>query len=84
VTAVQSVQWLCERPLARAFDACARLDGLLRSSAAQAAEKKAWLLPGEAGQGKTHSLVDATRRAGRPPRTRRLSAPLTRFSLTGL
>ncbi|MFJ6000410.1 hypothetical protein [Streptomyces sp. NPDC092370] len=69
VTAVQSVQWLCERALARAFDACARLDGLLRSSAAQAAEKKTWLLLGEAGQGKTHLLVDAARRAvdeGRP------------------
>ncbi|MFB7746271.1 hypothetical protein [Streptomyces sp. NPDC056132] len=69
VTAVQSVQWLCERALARAFDACERLDGLLRSPAAQTAEKKTWLLLGEAGQGKTHLLVDAARRAvdeGRP------------------
>ncbi|MFF9127515.1 hypothetical protein ACF09J_30320 [Streptomyces sp. NPDC014889] len=69
VTAAQSVQWLCERALARALDACERLGNLLRSPAAQAAEKKTWLLLGEAGQGKTHLLVDAARRAvdeGRP------------------
>ncbi|MDX3524822.1 hypothetical protein [Streptomyces scabiei] len=46
-----------------------RLAALCRSDAAQAAEAKAWVLLGEAGQGKTHLLVDATRRAleaGRP------------------
>ncbi|WP_125526239.1 hypothetical protein, partial [Streptomyces sp. WAC 05379] len=46
-----------------------RLAGLCRSDEARAAEAKAWVLLGEAGQGKTHLLVDGTRRAleaGRP------------------
>ncbi|MEO3753638.1 hypothetical protein [Streptomyces sp. B6B3] len=46
-----------------------RLSVLCRSDEARAAEAKAWVLLGEAGQGKTHLLVDATRRAleaGRP------------------
>ncbi|MFJ8010589.1 NACHT domain-containing protein [Streptomyces fagopyri] len=46
-----------------------QLSGLCRSDEARAAEAKAWVLLGEAGQGKTHLLVDATRRAleaGRP------------------
>ncbi|MFE7029130.1 NACHT domain-containing protein [Streptomyces sp. NPDC057621] len=46
-----------------------RLSVLCRSDRARAAEAKAWVLLGEAGQGKTHLLVDATRRAleaGRP------------------
>ncbi|WP_430379399.1 NACHT domain-containing protein [Streptomyces sp. B1-3] len=46
-----------------------RLSSLCRSDQARAAEAKAWVLLGEAGQGKTHLLVDATRRAleaGRP------------------
>ncbi|QEU83463.1 NACHT domain-containing protein [Streptomyces viridosporus] len=46
-----------------------RLSALCRSDEARAAEAKAWVLLGEAGQGKTHLLVDATRRAleaGRP------------------
>ncbi|MER6562093.1 hypothetical protein ABT300_31015 [Streptomyces sp. NPDC001027] len=46
-----------------------RLSLLCRSDRARAAEAKAWVLLGEAGQGKTHLLVDSTRRAleaGRP------------------
>ncbi|WP_406165179.1 hypothetical protein OIE52_00865 [Streptomyces canus] len=46
-----------------------RLSSVCRSDRARAAEAKAWVLLGEAGQGKTHLLVDATRRAleaGRP------------------
>ncbi|MER8199472.1 hypothetical protein ABTY00_36810 [Streptomyces microflavus] len=69
VSASQSMQGLCDSALARALNACERMDGLMRSAAAQAAEKKTWLLLGEAGQGKTHLLVDAVRRAvddGRP------------------
>lgn len=40
-----------------------RLAALCRSDEARAAEAKAWVLLGEAGQGKTHLLVDGTRRA---------------------
>ncbi|MFB7608145.1 hypothetical protein [Streptomyces gardneri] len=40
-----------------------RLQALCLSDAAQAAEANLWVLLGEAGQGKTHLLVDATRRA---------------------
>ncbi|WP_327321074.1 hypothetical protein OG735_40965 [Streptomyces sp. NBC_01210] len=68
-TASESVESMCEGPLARASNACEQVLALLRGSAAQAAEKGAWLLLGEAGQGKTHLLVDAARRAvdeGRP------------------
>jgi hypothetical protein len=43
--------------------AAGELEALCRSDAARAAEGKAWVLLGEAGQGKTHLLVDATRRA---------------------
>ncbi|MGW8569833.1 hypothetical protein [Streptomyces niveus] len=46
-----------------------RLSALCMSDGARATEAKAWVLLGEAGQGKTHLLVDATRRAletGRP------------------
>lgn len=46
-----------------------RLSQVCRSHRARAAEAKAWVLLGEAGQGKTHLLVDAARRAleaGRP------------------
>jgi hypothetical protein len=53
----------------RLFMTLDRLSDLCRSDGARAAEAKAWVLLGEAGQGKTHLLVDATRRAleaGRP------------------
>ncbi|MGW4379620.1 hypothetical protein [Kitasatospora sp. NPDC004531] len=46
-----------------------RFEALCRSDAGLAAEAKVWVLLGEAGQGKTHLLVDATKRAlaeGRP------------------
>lgn len=69
VSASQSLQELCDSALIRALRACERMDDLLRSPAAQVAEKGTWLLLGEAGQGKTHLLVDAARRAvvhGRP------------------
>ncbi|MFJ2109823.1 hypothetical protein ACIOHH_35250 [Streptomyces microflavus] len=69
VSASQSMQELCDSALARVLNDCERMDGLMRSTAAQAAEKRTWLLLGEAGQGKTHLLVDAARRAvddGRP------------------
>ncbi|MFE1519614.1 hypothetical protein ACFW9I_22790 [[Kitasatospora] papulosa] len=69
VSASQSMQGLSESALIRALRACERMDDLLRSPAAQAAEHRSWLLLGEAGQGKTHLLVDAARRAvadGRP------------------
>ncbi|MFI5966398.1 hypothetical protein ACIA8J_30095 [Streptomyces asoensis] len=68
-TASQSVEALCEGVLARTRGACEQMESLMRGSAAQAAEKRAWLLLGEAGQGKTHLLVDAARKAvddGRP------------------
>ncbi|MFJ9138674.1 hypothetical protein ACIRRT_37005 [Streptomyces sp. NPDC102256] len=68
-TASESLDALCKSALARAHNACEQVLGLMQSSAAQAAEKRAWLLLGEAGQGKTHLLVDAARRAvaeGRP------------------
>jgi hypothetical protein len=68
-TAVESVEALCEGALARAHSACERMGDLMQGAAARAAEKRAWLLLGEAGQGKTHLLVDAARRAvddGRP------------------
>lgn len=48
------------RVLTRTLD---QLAGLLRSDEARTAEAKAWVLLGEAGQGKTHLLVDAARRA---------------------
>ena len=56
-------------PIERAYSATAALNERLTSSAARAAEARAWLLLGEAGQGKTHLLVDAAHRAvdaGRP------------------
>ncbi|MFJ6709317.1 MULTISPECIES: hypothetical protein [unclassified Streptomyces] len=68
-TASGSVESLREGALARAHGACEQVLSLLRGSAARAAEKGAWLLLGKAGQGKTHLLVDAARRAvdaGRP------------------
>ncbi|CAG6394182.1 hypothetical protein NMG29_19275 [Streptomyces cocklensis] len=68
-TASESAERLREGDLVRARDTCEQALNLLQSSAAQAAEKAAWLLLGEAGQGKTHLLVDAARRAvdkGRP------------------
>jgi hypothetical protein len=46
-----------------------RFEAMCRSDAGLAAEAKVWVLLGEAGQGKTHLLVDATKRAlaeGRP------------------
>jgi hypothetical protein len=49
--------------LPRAVLAAEQLEALCRSDAARAAEAKVWVLLGEAGQGKTHLLVDATRRA---------------------
>ncbi|MEU7011857.1 hypothetical protein [Streptomyces sp. NPDC046332] len=58
---IQRARWQAEK--LRAF--CV-------SDAARAAEAKLWVLLGEAGQGKTHLLVDATRRAleeGRPSLT---------------
>ncbi|WP_097958015.1 hypothetical protein [Streptomyces sp. wa1002] len=69
VTASQSVAALCEGALARARSACERMEDLMQGAPAQAAQKRAWLLLGEAGQGKTHLLVDVARRAvddGRP------------------
>ncbi|MER6014878.1 hypothetical protein [Streptomyces bluensis] len=69
VTASQSVAALCEGALARARSACERVEDLMQGAPAKAAQKRAWLLLGEAGQGKTHLLVDAARRAvddGRP------------------
>ncbi|MET8081978.1 hypothetical protein [Streptomyces sp. NPDC005303] len=68
-TASESVETLRQGALARARGACAQVLGLLRGSAAEAAEQGAWLLLGEAGQGKTHLLVGAARKAvdeGRP------------------
>ncbi|MFD5430417.1 hypothetical protein, partial [Streptomyces sp. NPDC127084] len=53
----------------RLFMTLDQLSDLCWSDGARAAEAKAWVLLGEAGQGKTHLLVDATRRAlaaGRP------------------
>ncbi|MHA6764039.1 NACHT domain-containing protein [Streptacidiphilus sp. PAMC 29251] len=47
----------------RAIRAAEGLGDELGSDSAQAAESRAWLLLGEAGQGKTHLLVDAARRA---------------------
>ncbi|WP_329377020.1 hypothetical protein [Streptomyces sp. NBC_01716] len=62
-TASESLESLREGALARARNACERVLNLMQSSAARAAEKGAWLLLGEAGQGKTHLLVDAAQRA---------------------
>ncbi|MFE3205684.1 hypothetical protein [Embleya sp. NPDC059237] len=63
----------CETVNGRVWDdaqyACEALLELLDGEQGQAAETKAWLLTGPAGQGKTHLLVDAVRRAvgrGRP------------------
>ncbi|UUU45183.1 hypothetical protein [Streptomyces sp. NBC_00162] len=65
-----------------------KLRAFCLSDAARAAEARRWVLLGEAGQGKTHLLVDATRRAlkqGRPSLTvfaERLTAvdPLTQIA----
>ncbi|MFH9560703.1 hypothetical protein ACH4K7_30670 [Streptomyces globisporus] len=65
----EGIKALGEGPLSRAHSACERTRDFMQGAAAQAAEKRAWLLRGEAGQGKTHLLVDAARRAvdaGRP------------------
>jgi hypothetical protein len=59
----EGIKELAEGPLARAHSACERMTALMRDTAAQAAQKGTWLLQGSAGQGKTHLLVDAARRA---------------------
>ncbi|MFE1907378.1 NACHT domain-containing protein [Streptomyces gardneri] len=80
--AIQRTQWECselsggdarvrgDRDTVRGLKAqINRLASLCRSDEARAAEAKAWVLLGEAGQGKTHLLVDSARRAlgaGRP------------------
>jgi hypothetical protein len=51
------------RELAQAVDAARTLERLLRGRTARVAEAGAWLLLGRPGQGKTHLLLDAAKRA---------------------
>ncbi|MER5996489.1 hypothetical protein [Streptomyces viridosporus] len=58
-----------EGALARAERVCGQVLASMTGDAARAAETGTWLLLGEAGQGKTHLLIDAVQRAvdeGRP------------------
>lgn len=58
-----------EGALARAERVCGQMLTSMTGDAARAAETGTWLLLGEAGQGKTHLLIDAVQRAvaeGRP------------------
>jgi len=59
----EGLKALGDGSLSRVLHESSRLLELLLSTAAHAAEKRGWLLLGEAGQGKTHLLVDAARRA---------------------
>ncbi|MEU9918922.1 hypothetical protein [Streptomyces sp. NPDC051001] len=65
----ESLSSVREGTLARAERVCSQLLASLTADAARAAQAGTWLLLGEAGQGKTHLLIDAVQRAvaeGRP------------------